>query len=135
MKAPVSAQELYDHLSSLIDDEEFVMRAVRSNFPAFRSQSKSAAKPKRNLDKDMFIRSPRKESAANPDPKIIHSKPMCRTEGWYDSEVTDQLTKKGFSQGSAQLLEALHREHPAIMRHLKARGNNVAMPKIGMPHA
>ena len=133
MKAPVSAQELYEHLSSLIDDEEFVMRAVGLSFPKFRL--KTAEKPKRNLNKDEFIRSPRKEAAANPDPKIIHSKPMCRTKGWYDSEVTDQLVKQDFSQGSAQLLAALHREHPAIMRHLKARGNNVTMPKIGAARA
>jgi hypothetical protein len=120
-----SAQELYDHLAQTIDDPEWIIKAVRVKFPGYKQPPKAYAR--KNDSKTAVIRSPRKD---NPDPKVAYSKPMSRQEGWYNSDFTDQLNKRALSDGSAKLLKALHREHPAIMNALKQRGNTVAFPEL-----
>jgi len=131
-----SAQDLYDYLATTIDDHEWIVKAVRIQFPAFMKPPKAYNQASRNASKTEVIRSPRNaHKQANPDPKIAYSKPMDRQEGWYDSEITDQIIRRAFRNGSERLLAALHQEHPTIMQALKDRGNNVATPMIGLSHA
>lgn len=94
----VSAQELYAHLSEIIDDEEFILRSVRVHFPAFKKDMRNAAK---------------KVRPAPPDPYGPHSVIQ------HDAMV---------SEGSKRLLKALHDEHPGIMQFAAAKGRLVVYP-------
>lgn len=96
----LTAQEMFNALSEQIDDEDFVMRTVRTAFPAW----------KREQEARFVVLQP--VTAKRPVPENI-----------------DEIrTHRSIEQGSRDLLMALHREHPRIMRALADQGRQVVYP-------
>ncbi len=99
----MNAQALYDQLSRSVDDPQFVLRAVQMKFPGW--------KPKAPANPDALFELP-----ASLGPKID---PLT---------YSDRVSRADMKKGSAALLDALHKHHPAIMRHAHEEGRLVRFP-------
>lgn len=93
-----TANEMYAALSEHIDDEDFVMRAVRTAFPQWKQDQQRKPKP----------------APIKPSP-IPHN-------------IAEIQHRASVERGSLDLLKALHREHPSIMRALAEQGRQVVTP-------
>lgn len=94
----LTAQEMFDALSEQIPDEDFVMRAVRTAFPAWKKD----------------------QVAIRLTPLLHAAKPKE-----YAENADELRTRRSITDGSRQLLKALHREHPIAMKALAAQGRQV----------
>jgi len=118
MKFP-TAKEMYAHLAELVDDEEFIMRAVRVHFPEYRREQK----------RSLTIEQARKSlKPKEPSPvRTERAKPDLGYDGWYNSGISDKAARDNIAIGSENLLRAIWRAHPKILRNLASRGLNVAI--------
>lgn len=93
-----TASEMYAALSEHIDDEDFVMRAVRTAFPQWKLDQQRLARP------------------------IPVKRPVA------PENISEIQNRNSVAEGSRALLKALHREHPRIMRALAEQNLQVVTP-------
>lgn len=86
-----------EHLSTLIDDEELVILAVRLKFPKYGHTVPKPAVACRMGEKE-FSRTGR-------------TKPISRFDGFMSTETTDIANANMLERGSTMLLAALWRDH------------------------
>ncbi len=99
----VTPESLYNQLTQSVNDPQFVLRAVQIKFPGW--------KPKAPANPDALFELP-----ASLGPKID---PLTHS---------DRVSRADMKKGSAALLDALHKHHPAIMRHAYEAGRLVRFP-------
>lgn len=96
----LTAKELADHLSELVDDEDFIIRTVRTHFPEYKRE----------------MRAKMKEPALPPIP--FENLPI----------KMDAAIRSSMEAGSKKLLAALHKSHGRIMKVHHDAGRQVVFP-------
>lgn len=120
-----SPDELAAHLATTIDDEAFILKAVRIKFPGWNGgdvrsdftpidQRPRPVKPPRDLANN--YRYAQRNYARPAD------------DGMWAAEQADKHFRQMIETGSTRLLCALHDSHPRIMQTLKERGRLVVQP-------
>lgn len=103
----VTAKAYADHLSTIIDDEDVVLLAVRRKFPDY---GYSIPKPKKSAKTAIGSVAFRNDGSKKP----------AAADAWISSEAGDRISRNRIEEGSAKLLSALWCSHPAIMQQLGA---------------
>jgi hypothetical protein len=115
-----TADQMFEALAAQVSDEEFVMRAVKTAFPEWKRDTRTAHLAAERAERARRIAEARwkimleeqREKAADPD-----------------GFNSDHSFKKMMADGSAKLLAALHAGHPRIMSHLSQQ----AVPVVVYP--
>lgn len=121
-----SPEELAAHLATTIDDEAFIMKAVRIKFPDWNggnARSQFMPHPPRRLSSEEARKSTLSNKRAYAGRNYI--RPERADNDWFASEHADKVFHKMLDHGSRALLIGIHREHPSIMEALKAQGRQV----------
>lgn len=123
----MTAVELAAHLSELVDDEAFVLKAVRLKFPQYGEAGCSHPGPRKRLT-DREARKSINASKANYRERN-YVKP-CKDESIpsYDNAEGRRQHATAMAEASKALLYAIHKAHPAIMNTLAAQGRTVVYP-------
>jgi hypothetical protein len=98
-----TAQEMFDHLASMIADQHVVTIAVQQHFPDFRRPAIRLVTKKAEL-----FRAPIDDTFAH--------------------DTSQRLAGSAMAMASKDLLHAIHKAHPAIMNTLAAQGRTVVYP-------
>lgn len=96
----LTAEELAGHLAQLVDDEEFIIRTVRAHFPEYKREMRAKLKE------------------PSPPPIPFENLPL----------KMDATIRSSMEAGSKNLLAALHKSHPMIMKVHHEAGRQVVFP-------
>lgn len=127
-----TAQELADHLAQTIDDEAFIAKAVRLKFPAWKG-----GEPRKDFTPKTPTPAPRMTTDAayiserkSKDSYAVraYGTTFDQDNGWFSSELNDRAVHSMLTNGSQNLLRALHDAHGGILERLKAQGRTVVQP-------
>ncbi len=97
-----TAAAMAQHLASLIDDKNLITIAVRKRFPKYAPEYQVT-----RISHEDFDANGRR-------------KPMSKFDSYMDSDLADRAYRAAVTIGSGRLAQAIHREHPAIMKALGA---------------
>jgi len=103
-----SPREYADHLSTIIEDEDVVLLAVRRKFPDY-GYSIPAPKRKAPVSRVTNGTEFKEGGAKKPGPDAP----------WL-AEAYDRIDRQRIEEGSTKLLSALWNAHPRILQHLGA---------------
>ncbi len=116
-----SPEELASHLAMTIDDEAFIVKAVRIKFPDWNGGTRrSTFEPKEYEHRPKRVKPDRKSAYAGANYRAING-----PDDWHASELADKMFHKMIEQGSYALLHKIRSHHPAIMECFEARGLQV----------
>lgn len=123
----MTAPELAAHLAEMVDDEEFILKAVRLKFPQYGLAGESHTGSRQRLTADQ-ARENIKLSKADYRQRA-HRKPSQEVQvPWHESATSRNAEREMVENGSRTLLHTLHREHHAILKHLASNGRMVVYP-------
>lgn len=113
----LTATELANHLTALVDDDEFVTRTVRVHFPEYGRDTIQAERAERAARQDQLRRVIEKEEIA----KSLKAEPQT----YVLADQSERQVSRSMEMGSAALLKALWTHHGKILHHFKLNGQQV----------
>lgn len=121
----MTAPELAAHLSELVNDEEFVLKAVRLKFPQYGKEGMAHHGPRKRLTEEQARKSIKVSKADYHERN--YTKPDD-TVPWYDCSDSVKKNHADIVSGSDALLRAIHRAHPHAMQFAAKAGRQVVFP-------
>lgn len=119
MNAPTPA-EMYLDLIQHCDDEDFIERTMRAFYPDW-------VKPNRHSVHNARI-AELQEKRAKARRRLIEQEAELKALRKREQAHTENKWMKDVETASRELLKALHREHPGVMRYIASKGRQVVWP-------